>query len=573
MPKLAELKKPVSSEYSQDELRQLLADEKKYVHAIPFDLIDSGYLHIKTKSGDLIPLSLNTAQNTVYERICQLREEKKPVRLWVLKFRQGGISTLSEAIIYSLTSQQENRNSLIMAEIDKKSNYLFEMTKLYQEKLEEKQPHLAPKLKKSNEKKLEFQKIHSQVIVDTGQNVNAAKAYTYQYVHLSEVALFPHLGDVLDGLMQSIPDHWDTIVIGESTANGMDNEFYTEWQKAKKGDTDWIPIFLGWYIMPEYSRSLGSGGKLESLDDIQFDTDGGQADFLKEEELLQRQYNLTNEQLNWRRWCIKNKCRGQVRVFRQEYPANDEEAFLTSGDCVFDTIKLREQKLSASVKAVGTLYEDITGRIVFRKEVNGKFRIFEEIGKDVQAVIGADVAKGVGLNECAACALDKRTNNTIMGYVGDTDPDQFAKDLRLMGIYLNMALIAPENNNMGFSVCSDLKKIYPNIYIQRDGKKETIGWATDKRTRPELISLLTEEIREDVTGLRDPILIDQCLTFIRKPNGKIEAQVGKLDDYVFARMIAGMMRDRHPYQGASPDDTEDEYDEQRRRELREWAAA
>lgn len=548
MPKLAEPKQPVSSEYSQAELQQLLRDEKKYIRAVPFDLIDSEYLHIKTKSGDLIPLRLNTAQKLVYERICQLRAEKKPVRLWILKFRQGGVSTLCEAILYALTSQQENRNSLIMADEVDKSNYLFEILKLYQEKLEEKQPHLAPKLKKSNEKKLEFQKIHSQVIIDTGQNVDAARAYTYQHCHLSETARMPRLREVLDGLLQSIPDHWDTTVLGETTANGLDNEFYTEWQKAKSGESDWIPLFLGWYIMSEYSRPLSPGGELERLVDIQYDTDGGEKDFLKEEELLQRQYNLTNEQLNWRRWCVKNKCGGQVRTFRQEYPTNDEEAFLTSGSCVFDTLKLKNQKLNASVKAIGTLCEDITGRVIFRKEVNGKFRLFQEIGKDVQAVIGADVAEGIGENECAACALDRRTNNTIMGYLGDTDPDRFAEDLRLMALYLNKALVAPENNSLGYSVCSDLAKTYPKIYKQElVGDKQKAGWTTDKRTRPQMISHLIEEIREDSTELRDPILIDQCLSFIRKPNGKIEAQEGKQDDYVIARMIAGQLRGLYPF--------------------------
>lgn len=551
MPKTMQLGQGGSCpQVTNQEALKIFQDERDRVRLEPFDLIDSQYLHIKTKAGDLIPLHINAAQRLVYDLICQLRAEKKPVRIWILKFRQGGVSTVSEATLYCLTSQQENRNSLIMADEVDKSNYLFEMTKLYQEKLAEKKPFLAPKLKKSNEKKLEFQDIHSQIIIDTAQNVNAARAYTYQYVHLSEVSRFRYLREVMDALMQSIPDHWDTIVLGETTANGLDNEFYTEWQKAKKGESDWIPLFLGWYIMPEYSRPLGVGGQLYPLTGVQFDTDGGEKDFLKEEELLQRQHNLTNEQLNWRRWCIKNKCGGQVRTFRQEYPSNDEEAFLTSGSCVFDTLKLKNQKLNASVKAIGTLFEDITGRVVFRKEVNGKFRLFQEIGKNIEAVIGADVAEGVGGNQCAACALDRRTNNTIMGYVGDTDPDEFAKDLRLIGLYLNKALIAPENNSLGYATCSVLEKIYPKVFKQEVKTKDAkpkVGWTTDKRTRPQMVSHLIEEIREDSTELRDPILVDQCLSFVRKPNGKVEAQDGKQDDYVIARMIAGQLRALYPF--------------------------
>ncbi len=562
------------TQMSQEELQQLLKDEAELVKLRPLDLIDCGYLYIKTKSGDLIPLKLNTAQQKYDAYVRKSRAEKKPIRMWILKSRQLGISTLSEAYIYSFTSQQENRNSLVMADEDGHSNYLFEMHQLYQEKLAEKEPHLAPKLKKSNEKKLEFEGTHSQIIPKTGANVKAARSYTYQYVHLSECAFFPHLLEVMEGLMQAVPDHWDTMVVGETTANGMDNEFYGEWQKAKEGKSDWFPLFLGWYMMKEYSRPLAPGGALENLEGIQFDTEGGEKDFLKEEELLQRTYNLTNEQLNWRRWCIKNKCGGQVRTFRQEMPSDDEEAFLTSGSCVFDTVKLKNQKLNASVKAVGTLYEDATGKVVFRKETGGKFRLFEEIGLDMRCVIGADVAEGVGQNECAACAINKRTNNTVMGYIGDTDPDTFAEDLRLMGLYCNNALIAPENNNMGHSVCSDLVKIYPNVYIEisknaskgKDGRREQkVGWTTNMKTRPQMISRLINEIREDVTELRDPILIDQCLAFIRKPNGKIEAQNGKQDDYVIARMIAGMARQHI--------DWDDNYETAPTRSARNWMTA
>ncbi len=543
-------------QYTQEELRKILADEAELVKLQPLDLIDCEYMYIKTKTGDLIPLKTNSTQQKVDTYVRKCRNEKKPIRIWILKFRQGGISTLIEAYIYSLTSQQENRNALVMADEDGHSNYLFGMHQLYQEKLEEKEPHLSPKLKKSNEKKLEFEGIRSQIIPKTGANVKAARASTWQYVHLSECAFFPHLLEVMEGLMQAVPDHWDTMVIGETTANGMDNEFYDEWQKAKLGKSEWFAMFLGWYMMEEYSRPLYSGGAMEALDGIQFDTEGGEKDFLKEEELLQRTYNLTNEQLNWRRWCIKNKCSGQVRTFRQEYPADDEEAFLTSGNCVFDTVKLKNQKLNASVKAVGTLYEDASGKVVFRKEMGGYFRLFQDIGLDMRCVIGADVSEGVGKDECAAFAVERRTNNTVMSYIGNSNPDVFAQDLDLMGRYCNMALIAPENNSMGFSVCSDLMKTYPNVYTEisknasrdKNGRRlQKVGWTTNVKTRGQMIAQLIKEIREDATELRDPVLIDQCLGFVRKPNGKIEAQNGKKDDCVIARMIAGMARQKHDW--------------------------
>ena len=100
-------------------------------------------------------------------------------------------------------------------------------------------------------------------------------------------------------------------------------------------------------------------------------------------------------------------------------------------------------------------------------------------------------------------------------------------------------------------MCSELYKIYKKVYKVITGtgehKREKLGWTTDQRTRREMIAHLQTEIREDSTELRDIDLIDQCLGFVRKPNHKIEAQEGKHDDYVIARMIAGEMRILYPF--------------------------
>ena len=545
---------------TESEIRHELELEKELIPKYPVALLDRGYLYIKTKEGELIPLKLNTVQRLLFDKILELRKAKKPVRIWVLKFRQGGISTSIEALIYALTSQQENRNSLIMADAEDKSAHLFDMSKLYHEKMVEFQGHLPPALKKDNAKKLEFEGIHSLINIATAKNVDAANAFTYQYVHLSETARFPDLKTVMTGLMQTVPKHWDTMVIGETTAQGVDNYFYEEWQKAKAGNSDWIPFFLGWYLMEEYTRPLVNG-EMEPLTGIEYDTDGGEKDFLIEEFRLTESYKLSKEQLNWRRWMIKNDCQGEVRTFRQEYPADDEEAFLSSGDCVFDKNRLKEQRKNVTVKAIGNLYEhEITKKVTFRPEVNGRWRLYGDVNPKGQYTIGGDTSEGLGLEGTAALGLDKRTNNTIMTYIADTDPDQFALDLRLMGLFLNMALIGPENNSLGYSVCSDLVKIYPKnkVYseLHQNGQSK-IGWTTTTRTRPRMVSQLIQEIRENSTELRDPVLIDQALSFVRKPNGKIEHQDGKKDDLLISRMIAGRLRDLFPY-------VEVEYHEQRR---------
>ena len=119
----------------------------------------------------------------------------------------------------------------------------------------------------------------------------------------------------------------------------------------------------------------------------------------------------------------------------------------------------------------------------------------------------------------------------------------------MLGVYYNNAFIGVERNNVGFSVLSDLVKIYPerliyfHIRLDEKTKKKTkkFGWISDQRTRHLILSYLKQEIREGSTDLRDKQLIHQGMRFINI-DGKPQAAVGEKDDLVIARAIAGEMR-------------------------------
>ena len=534
--------------------QEILESEKMAIEENPLRLLVGNKLFIKTKDGRLIPLCLNPPQQKLFQKILELRRQRIPVRLVVLKCRQTGVSTETEAIIYALTSQQSNRNSLIMADEEDKANYLFEISKLYQEQLEIHEPHLAPPLKKSNEKKLEWEQLHSQILIEPSRNVDATRAYTYQYAHLSEGAYFKNLAGVLEGL-QGVPDHWDTMIIIESTANGYGDEFHKAWESAVKGNTAWVALFLAWFEMPEYTMPLANG-KVYPLEGVEFDTDGGMNDFVLEENDLCITHKLSQEQLNWRRWAIVNKCNRKIKTFRREYPSTPDEAFLFTGGCVFDTQKLKRQK-EKNIKplAIGNLVE-LDNKIVFRSDTEGKFRIFEWFNPITKAVVGADAGEGIGQNASAAVALDRATCNTLMTYHSkNTDTDQFAIDLMKMGKFCNNALVGIESypSAHGYAVVHDLHKIYGNVFkmIIEDKvtKKQTekLGWYATKRNIQQALDQFIEEVREDATELRDEILIDECLSYAQDPEtGDIGAIEGRNDDMVRARIIAGKLRQLYP---------------------------
>lgn len=534
--------------------KEILHGQKIAIQANPLKLVDNEMLHIKTKAGQLIPLKLNTTQVKILNKIKELRKLNKPIRLWLLKYRQGGCSSLIEAVIYALTSQQENINSLILADEKDHATNLFEMSKLYQEKLEQTNPHIPPPLKKSNEKKLEFEGIHSQILIASAENTEAAKSRTFQIVHISETAWFRSLSAILSDLNQTVPDLPGTIVIGETTANGME-EFHREWMRAVEGKTDWIPLFFPWFEMDEYSMPL-QNGKLYPLEGVNFDADTSLTAFEKEELELQVEFNLTNEQLNWRRYAIVNKCQGDLNVFNREYPATWQLAFSTSGSLFFDRKGLDKQIEERPIAQGEIFFQNLKWE--WRDLKHGRILLYERPEAGEQYIVGGDASEAVGHDEAAIVVLNKRLNTTSAIVVGQIPPEDLAQLEIALGNFYNQALIAQESKGYGYQVNQLVNASYGNIYhkvINKDGidvKTDELGFNTNSVTRPSMLAQFAEEIKNNSTQIHSKEILSECRTFIIKKDKqgkvtKIEAQDGYQDGLIVCRAICSYVRNQYPY--------------------------
>lgn len=539
---------PAKIESMTDE--ELDENLKLSIQADPLNLISAHRLSIKTKDAQLIKLIPNEPQGLIFDIIKDYRRRNKPLRIWILKARQEGVSTLTEAIIYSITSQTHNINALIMADEKEHANNLFDMSKLYQEQLEKDLPFLPPALKKSNEKKLEFEGIHSQIIIATAENTEAARSHTYHLVHLSECAYFRDLPAVMTGLNQSVPDNEHTLIIGETTANGMD-AFYDEWCRAVDGKTDWLAVFIPWFLMKEYSKPLQSGA-LYPLEGIRFTTDSTRTGFLKEEDRLRSEKSLTEEQLNWRRWAIVNKCSGDIGEFKKEYPGHWKEAFQTSGANFFDNDSMERQEERKPIH-VGEIFETDL-KYEFRALPEGRIKLYEIPSKGEQYIVTADASEALGQDEGSVYVLNKRTNATAAVVNGQYPPEELAHLCVMCGNYFNKALVAPENKGYGYMVCQLVYQKYGNVYRKMDTKdglkdeKTDLGFNTNSVTRPEYLARMAENISLRAIKLYDKDLISQCNTFIINPkNKKPEAALNKQDGLVICCAIAGQVRHLYPY--------------------------
>jgi hypothetical protein len=491
------------------------------------------YLKIKTKSKNLETLKLNEAQEKIYNTFAQCYNQDKPCKIIVLKARQLGVSTVSEAILFALTVLHTNASSFIVAHEPDSTNHIFEMSKIFYDQLPD---ELRPMMKYSNAKELLFQNpnhdasnpglMSGMKVATAGKNA-VGRSQTLNYIHLSELAFWKEqqgktVKSQLDGLLQTLPQSGFSLLIIESTANGY-NYFKSLWDKAVSGENEYIPMFFPWYEMKEYRRPW----KKEKFTE----------DELKEKE----KYDLDNEQLMWRRYAINTLCSGNVDTFHQEYPASPEEAFILSGRPVFDTTKILNR--ISEVPNPITTGQFTDGGTWYDCE-NGNIRIWEAPVKGHTYVVGADTA-GEGSDWFRAYVLDKdQGGKQVAAYRDQTDEGLFTKQYYYLGLYYNYAMLAPECNFSTYVTMKLQEWGYLNMYVreaidtytQKISKK--FGFRTTSLTRPLIIDLLADVIRDHIDLINDEDFLREALSFIKNDKGRPEAASDAHDDCVFAMAIA-----------------------------------
>lgn len=496
------------------------------------------FLKIRSKDGRLIPFLLNEPQNRLLSIIEKEREAGRPVRIIILKARQMGFSTLSEALLFHSCATNENTNSLVIAHKEDAAAGLFAISRLFYEELP---VRLRPMKSSSSTRELVLENpnrlssehgMRSRLRCATAGGRGVGRGETITNVHASEVAFWE--GDrkaILNGIMQAVPNIAGTAVILESTANGCDY-FKELWDRAVNGESDFIPVFFPWHEMKDYRRKY-NGFQLT-----------------REELILKRAYGLDNEQLAWRRWCIRNNCGGDEQLFKQEYPSSPEEAFITSGRCIFDSKSLGERlaELRGMPEAETGAFRyreraDRLDNITFYNDSGGSIKMYQRPRGGHHYVIGGDTA-GDGSDFFTAQVLDGATGRQVCVLRQQTDEDEYARQVYSLGKFYNNALIALEANFSTYPVKELARLRYPNIYIRRqedsynDRLLPSYGFKTTMVTRPLIISGLVRFVREESDSLYDIQTIKELLSFVRNNAGRAEAEYGAHDDLVMALAIA-----------------------------------
>lgn len=530
------------------------------------ELFFANYVKIVDKGGNTVPLELNNVQRKINDTIKELREKGIPPRVIILKSRQMGVSTCEQARMLKKCTVSTNRNGLIVAHREDSTSIIFEKSKFMYNKLPE---DIRPLKKASNAKELVFdlptgyygnrKGLNSKIKVQTAGSVGIGRGDTNHYVHMSEFAFWEGSEDQtpikqLNGIMQSVPDTLDSLVVIESTANGF-NDFKTLWDDAVNGKNGWTPLFYPWYIHEEYIKP--------------FDSDEQKNRFINEmdeyELNLRNTFNLPYERIHWHRHTKKTKCNNDLNQMKQENPTTAEEAFLMSGTPVFDVeivanrIHFLREKYKKEPylegKMVYTFNDPETKdfiptesiRFVKSKQEN-YLRVYEKPKKNTPYVIGGDT-KGEGKDFFAATVIDNSTGKRVASLqmqLANSRP--FTWQVYSLGVWYNEALIAIEMN-FNTAPIEELQRLkYRRQYQRRKYDDYThsptprYGWKTTGTTRPIIIDKTVELVQDDIDLFTDIPTLEEMLTFVYDKNGRPDAMSGKHDDLLISDMIANEVR-------------------------------
>jgi hypothetical protein len=271
-----------------------------------------------------------------------------------------------------------------------------------------------------------------------------------------------------------------------STANGLGNLFHRLWTAAEAKTNRFVAIFLPWWARPERTA-----------------------------EWYERQKNEYSDPM----------------MVQQEYPRTPREAFVSSGRVRFaaDWLLRQEGRAQPAIATPGALPSATT---VFYPRIAGK-----------RYVIGADVAEGGEKGDYSvAVVLDRDTWEEVATYSAHVEPDRFAGDLHALSEYYKSdegdgALIAPERNNHGHAVIATLKTRGLTSRVWRD-KSGKMGWLTTAQSKPAMIDLLAEALRDDLVKINSPATLAELQIYAIEPDGDTNAPSGYHDDRVMALAIA-----------------------------------
>lgn len=503
----------------EEKLRRIMQSPKLYIES---------FMQILDKNGKMVPFKLNDMQNHIHEN-----SEKYSI---ILKARQGGGSVYCLAFAIALCCTKPNTNTLFLSHSGDSTRMVFNKAKMLYESIPD---IVKPKLIRNNRQELAFGN-GSILSCATVSRKDQARGSTLQFVHISEMAFSnsEYAKNQLLALEQTLTANAKIVI--ESTANGISGHYYDLWQGSKNSLNMYKPLFYSYLdtasmFKKEHENALD---RFENLNGRPFEED----DFTHEEQILYKSDSrFTLGLILWRRYKIMNS---DVESFNQEFPLTDTEAFLTSGKSIFDSMVVNERIIHLPKQINKSRLKELPK--VMCNYLGGSFHIYHKPVIGEKYSIGVDSSEGIGKDSSTMTILSSEGIEMAHFNSNRIAPHKFAELVYETAKYYNKALLVIEKASSGGVILDRLRHTYSysNIYKhkafdERGKAKKRIGFITNDKSRPLLISSFREAFEDNQILINSRIVLDEMITFVANDKtGKIEHISGGHDDSLISFMLA-----------------------------------
>lgn len=532
---------------------------------IQIDAVKSGQKSYITNLAERV-----AAQKPVYQHEIGLQ-------LLIGKSRRIGASTETEGTAFERMVLIPGFAAVVMAHQKDSAEEIFNLMKTFDNHWPEEFDSLKPKNTSNARDRIALEN-GSRCLVRTagpeGGKREVGRGGRTIYYHFSEYAHYKSYGEVAAMLSGSQPFAW---VIKESTANGRQGPFYSEWQNAlyvheaeeayNNKDAEvlasWNGVykfFVPWLDDPELTMPVFDWEK-EHLEETLDDDERALLDTYPTKCDLGR--------IKWRRHYIDTRCQDHhtldpVAFFRQEFPANDVEMFQSTSTSVFDQDALAALSMrSVTEKPKLVKFSHIEPSKKGRSK-SSNLLVYQKPQKGARYVIGADVGYGIGKDYSVAVVFDRK-DGTILEeaacYRSNTiNPKDFGDVLTMLAEWYNNAYLCPEIVGPGIATCNRIiDNRYPYIYRRKTLDKIgpqpgdrlfRVGFLTTENSKAQLVGDTQPMLQFMQLGLRTQVGIDEFKIFQlldargRMPKYGAPEDGKSHDDYVMAAMLGVFMHIR-----------------------------
>ena len=410
----------------------------------------------------------------------------------VLKSRQTGISTLSAGYALWKMIFNSDFNVLVIATKQDVAKNLVTKVRVMHE--------LLPSWLKGGsmeDNKLSLRLTNGSQIKAIASSPDAGRSEALSLLIFDEAAFIDDIDEIWVAAQSTLSTGGSCIAL--STPNGVGNWFHQTWLGAEESRNPFNTIRLHWTVHPERDQKWRD----------------------QQEELL------------------------GIKKAAQECDCD----FVSSGETVIEPETLMFYK--------ETYIQDPIEKGGF----DGNLWKWEHADYNKSYMVVADVARGDGADYSTCHVFDIVTATQVAEYKGKADTKDFGNFLVALSTEYNDALLVVENANIGWATIQQvIDRGYKNLfYMSKDLKYIDVenqmtnkyraedrglvaGFSTTSKTRPLIISKLTDYFREKSVVIRSTRLIDELFTFIYM-NGRAEAMKGYNDDLVMAFSIGLWVRD------------------------------